>query len=67
MDNLGNAAEDLERNLLVRTAIDVNQVEFQKKFKGMAQDEDLLDHYEAIEKISRRFALVHKEYIGNAY
>ena len=67
MNNLGDAVEDLQAQLLVRTAIDVNQGEFQKKFKGMASDEGLLVHYEAIEKISISFAAVYKEYISNAY
>ena len=67
MNNLGAAVEDLQAQLLVRTAIDVNQVEFQKKFKGMAQDENLLVHYEAIEKISMGFAAAYKEYVSNAY
>ena len=67
MDNLGEAAEELEGKLLLRSAVDVQRVEFQKLFKGWAKDANLVIEYEAIEKISIQFADVHREYISNAY
>ena len=38
MENLGEAAQELETKLLLRSAVDVKQVEFQKMFTGMAKD-----------------------------
>ena len=67
MMNLSDTAEELERKLSQRSAIDVNTEKFKSLFKGWAIDALCEIQYNAIEHISLQFEAAHKEYKSNAY